>query len=382
VTTIDVIILVLTVLLAAAGWQQGFVVGALSLVGFVGGAIAGTRIAPLLLSEGSASPYAPVFGLAGALFGGAILSTGLEGIAWKVRSGVRLPGFAWVDGLLGAVLAAAVALGICWVAGAVALQTPGARELRAEIQRSKILRELNGVLPPSGPILNALARFDPFPQLDAPSPDVEAPRAAIAKDPEVEAAAASVVRILGTACGLGVSGSGWVAAPGIVVTNAHVVAGTDDATVQVRGEGRKLDATAIGISARDDIAILRVDGLDAPSLPIADEAPRGRAAAILGFPQNGPYDVRAGRLGDTQDVLSPDAYGQGPIERSILSFRGNVRPGNSGGPLVDGRGRVAGTVFASTRSASPRGGFAIPNKLVRELLDSADGPVGTGPCTS
>ncbi len=167
-TTIDVIIIVLTALLAAAGWQQGFVVGALSLAGFVGGAIAGTRIAPLLLSEGSASPYAPLFGLAGALFGGAVLSTGLEGIAWKLRRGVRLPGFAWVDGLLGAVLAAAVALGICWVAGAVALQTPGARELRAEIQRSKILRELNGALPPSGPILNALARFDPFPRSTRP----------------------------------------------------------------------------------------------------------------------------------------------------------------------------------------------------------------------
>ena len=166
------------------------------------------------------------------------------------------------------------------------------------------------------------------------------------------------------------------------MTNAHVIAGTDDATVQVRGEGRRLDATTIGVSARDDIAILRVDGLDAPSLPIADETPRGRAAAILGFPQNGPYDVRAGRLGDTRDVLSPDAYGQGPIERSILSFRGNVRPGNSGGPLVDGRGRVAGTVFASTRSSSPRGGFAVPNGLVRELLDAAEGPVSTGPCTS
>ncbi|MTD46992.1 MarP family serine protease [Conexibacter sp. W3-3-2] len=379
-TTIDVIILGLTVLMAAFGWRQGFVVGALSLAGFVVGAIIGTRLGPQLLSEGSSSPYAPIFGMGGALLGGAILSTGLEGLGWRLRQGLRLPGLAAVDGLLGAALAACVALGISWVAGAVALQTPGARELRADIQRSAILKELNAVLPPSGPLLNALARFDPFPQLDGPAPQVPAPRAAIARDPQVRAAAASVVRVVGTACGLGVTGSGWVASDGIVVTNAHVVAGQEDTAVQRRGEGEKLDAEVIGFSARDDIAILRVPGLGAPALPIADEAPRGRAGAVLGFPENGPYDVRAARLGETERVLSPDAYGRGPIRRTITSFRGTVRPGNSGGPLVDARGRVAATVFASTRGSSPRGGFAVPNDIVRDLLRGADGPVGTGPC--
>jgi S1-C subfamily serine protease len=379
-TTIDLIILAVTVLMAAIGWRQGFVVGALSLAGFVAGAILGTRLGPQLLEEGSSSPYAPIFGLGGALLGGAILSTGLEGVGWRLRRVLRIPGFDAVDGLLGAALSAAVALGICWVAGAVALQTPGARELRADIQRSKILQELNTVLPPSGPLLNSLARFDPFPQLDGPAPAVPAPRAAIARDPEVRTAAASVVRILGTACGLGVSGSGWVAGPGIVVTNAHVVAGQEDTTVQVRGEGEKRDARAIAFSAADDIAVLRVDGLDAPALEIADEAPRGRAGAVLGFPENGPYDVRAARLGDTERVLSPDAYGRGPFPRTITSFRGTVRPGNSGGPLVDARGRVAATVFASTRGSGTRGGFAVPNDIVRRLLDGADGPVDTGPC--
>jgi len=379
-TTIDLIILAVTVLMAAIGWRQGFVVGALSLAGFVAGAILGTRLGPQLLEEGSSSPYAPIFGLGGALLGGAILSTGLEGVGWRLRRVLRIPGFDAVDGLLGAALSAAVALGICWVAGAVALQTPGARELRADIQRSKILQELNTVLPPSGPLLNSLARFDPFPQLDGPAPAVPAPRAAIARDPEVRTAAASVVRILGTACGLGVSGSGWVAGPGIVVTNAHVVAGQEDTTVQVRGEGEKRDARAIAFSAADDIAVLRVDGLDAPALEIADEAPRGRAGAVLGFPENGPYDVRAARMGDTERVLSPDAYGRGPFPRTITSFRGTVRPGNSGGPLVDARGRVAATVFASTRGSGTRGGFAVPNDIVRRLLDGADGPVDTGPC--
>lgn len=379
-TTIDLIIVALTVLMAAFGWRQGFVVGILSLAGFAAGAYAGTRLGPMLLNEGNESPYAPVFGLGGALLGGTILSTGLEGLGWRLRGLVRFPGLGAFDGMLGSVLSACVALGICWVAGAVALQTPGARELRSEVQRSKILRELNDVLPPSGGLLNALARFDPFPQLDGPAPQVPAPSAKIARDPDVEAAAGGVVRILGTACGLGVSGTGWIAAPGVVVTNAHVVAGQDDTTVQVRGEGDRLDARAIAFSAADDIAVLRVEGLDAPSLRIAPEAPRGRAGAILGFPRNGPYDVRAARLGDTRRVLSPDAYGRGPFPRTITSFRGNVRPGNSGGPVVDARGRVAATVFAATRGSGTKGGFAVPNDIVRKLLDGADGAVDTGPC--
>lgn len=379
-TTIDLIIIGLTVLMAAFGWRQGFVVGALSLAGFAGGALAGSRLGPMVLSEGNASPYAPLFALFGALLAGGILSTGLEGLGWHLRRGLRLPGLAALDGLLGAALSAAVALGICWVGGAVALQTPGARELRADIQRSEILQRLNDVLPPSGSFLNALARFDPFPQLDGPAPQVPAPTAAIARDPEVRAAAGSVVRILGTACGLGLSGTGWVAAPGVVVTNAHVIAGQDDTTVQVGGEGPRRDARAIAFDVRDDIAVLRVDGLDAPALELAPEAPRGRAVAILGFPRNGPYDVRAGRLGESREVLSPDAYGQGPFPRTITSFRGTVRPGNSGGPLVDARGRVTATVFASTRGEETRGGFAVPNDLVRRILDRADGPVDTGPC--
>ena len=142
-----------------------------------------------------------------------------------------------VDGLAGAVLSAGVALGLVWLAGAVALQAPQARGLRDDIQRSSILRALNDVLPPSGPILNALARFDPFPRIDGPPVDLPAPRAAIARDPDVRAAARGVVKIQGTACGLGVEGSGWIARDGLVVTNAHVVAGQSDTTVQLGGSG-------------------------------------------------------------------------------------------------------------------------------------------------
>jgi hypothetical protein len=380
VTALDWIIVAFTGLMAVWGYAQGLIVGALSLVGFAGGAVLGSRLGPLLLEEGSRSPYAPLFALVGALLLGGALASGLEllGFHLRHRMGERLGAF---DGVGGAVLVGALGLGLAWIGGAVALQTPGARELREPIQRSAILRELNERLPPSGPILQALARFDPFPQIDGPQPNVAPPDARIARDPEVRAAGESVVRILGTACGLGVQGSGWVARDGVVVTNAHVVAGQDDTTVQVQGEGERLDADAIWFDARNDLAILRAPELSGvPALAINEAARRGTSAAILGFPENGPYDVQPGRLGQTSTVVSQDAYGRGPVRRSITALRGLVRSGNSGGPMVDGRGRVVTTIFAATTDDGTSG-FGVPDSVVRAALGRTGGPVDTGPCT-
>jgi S1-C subfamily serine protease len=382
VTVIDWIIVAFALLMAAQGSRSGFIVGALSLAGFVVGAFVGTRIGPLLLPHGSSSPYAPLFGLAGAVLAGSVLAGGLEGVGIMVRRKVVIPGFGTIDAGLGAVLSAVIALGIAWLAGAIVLQAPQAsRELRRDVQRSAILRRLNDVLPPSGVLLHALARLDPFPSVDGPEARVRAPTAKIARDPDVRGAADGVVKVLGTACGLGVEGSGWIARAGVVVTNAHVVAGEDDTVVQLRGTGPKLRAHAIAFSAKDDIAVLRVDGLSGRVLGLAADAPPGRSAAVLGFPHNGGYDVRAARLGATRRVISQDAYGRGPVTRSMLSFRGLVRHGNSGGPLVDGQGRVAGTVFAAT-SGGRRGGFAVPNVVVRQILGAARRNVDTGPCAA
>jgi S1-C subfamily serine protease len=382
VTGLDWTILGFTALLAGLGFMRGFIVGALSLLGFAAGAFLGTRLAPALLSGGSASPYAPLFGLLGALIGGAVLAGGLEGLGLRLRALVRLPGFGVFDGILGAALSVAVALGMVWIAGAVALQTPGARVLRKEIQRSAILQRLNDVLPPSGSVLNALARFDPFPDVSGPLADVPPPSDAIASDPEVRAAGASVVRVLGTACGLAVSGSGWVAAPGVVVTNAHVVAGQEDTTVQLRGDGPMLDAVAVAFEPTNDVAVLRVTGLDAPRLNMAPGEQAGEEGAILGFPLDGPYDVRAARIGPTRTVVSQNAYGEGPVQRRMTALRGLVRPGNSGGPLVDGGGRVVGTIFAARTGSGPASGYAVPDREVREALAGATRPVPTGPCVS
>jgi S1-C subfamily serine protease len=271
---------------------------------------------------------------------------------------------------------------LAWIGGAVALQTPGARELREPIQQSAILRELNEHLPPSGPVLQALARFDPFPQIEGPRPDVGPPNSKIARDPQVRSASASVVKVLGTACGLGVQGSGWVAGDGVVVTNAHVVAGQDDTTVQVQGEGTHIEGQAIWFDPRNDLAILRADGLQqTPALRLNENAHQGASAAILGFPENGPYDVQPGRLGTTSTVVTQDAYGHGPVRRSITSLRGLVRSGNSGGPMVDGRGRVVTTIFAATVADGGQNGFGVPDSITRKALGRAGKPVDTGPCS-
>jgi len=381
VTPLDWIIVGFTALMAIWGFAQGLIVGALSLVGFAGGAVLGARLGPALLSEGSHSPYAPLFALVCAVLLGGIFASGLEilGFGLRRRLGESL---GVLDGAGGALLIGCLGLGLVWITGAVALQTPGARRLREPFQRSAIVRALNERLPPSGPILKLLARFDPFPQIDGPTADVSAPNSAIARDADVRTAGRSVVRVLGTACGLGVQGSGWIASDGVVVTNAHVVAGQDDTTVQLRGQGERVDADVTFFDARNDVAVIRASGVSgAPALRMDEGARPGTSAAIVGFPENGPYDVQPGRLGQTSAILTQDAYGRGPVRRRITSLRGLVRSGNSGGPMVDGRGRVVTTIFAGTVADGGHSGFGVPDSIVSRALSRARAPVDTGPCS-
>jgi S1-C subfamily serine protease len=378
-TLLDWGIVAFALTLAVWGYQQGLIVGALTLGGFGAGAILGSRVGPELLSGGSESPYAPLVAALSALALGAFAAVTLEGFGLALRARlVRGPATKIADGAGGAVLIAALALGLAWVFGAVALHTPGATELRRDVQRSGILRALNDLLPPSGPILNALNRVDPRRSVSGPPASVGPPDAAIASDPDVVRAGASVVKVLGTACGLGVEGSGWVAAPGLVVTNAHVVAGSDDTTVTTRG-GVELDASAVHYEPRNDLAILSAP-LRLPALSLAPDPRRGEAGAVLGYPENGPLTITPARFGSTQTVVSQDSYGRGPLRRRMSSLRGDVRSGNSGGPLVDAAGGVLATVFAATTS-EPRGGYGVPDGVVRRALAEVGGSVDTGPCT-
>jgi S1-C subfamily serine protease len=385
---LDWIIVAFACILALFGFRQGFIVGVLSFGGFALGAFLGTRLGPLLLPQGASSPYAPAFGLIGALLVGAILASRLEGVGFRLRRVLIVPGMGLLDGLLGAFLSAALGLAIVWIAAAVAAQTPGQSELRTDIQRSAILRTLNEVLPPSGAILDALARLDPLPSITGPSPNVAAPEPRIAHTPAVALASRSVVRVDGTACGLAIEGSGWVAAPGIVITNAHVVAGEHDTSVEVGGRSPSLPAEAIEFDPADDIAVLRVPDLDLRPLSLASEAASGTPGAILGYPENGPFDVQPARIGRTQTVLTQDAYGHGPVSRLLTPLRGLVRPGNSGGPLTDMRGQVLTTVFAATVDHRPRGGYGVANATVRTVLADASArppgaaAVSTESCTT
>jgi S1-C subfamily serine protease len=378
-TLIDIVIVLFAAFFAYVGFARGFIIGVLSLIGFAGGAYLGTRFGPQLLSEGNASPFAPLFGLLGALVGGMILSAGAETFAGAMRSGIRSPTFALFDGVLGSVLAIALALGLAWLLSVIVLQTPGIRDARRPIQRSVILKELNTILP-SDKVLKALARFDPFPSIRGPQANVEPPRDRYARDPAVRNAARSGVRVLSNACGLGVAGSGWVAAPGIVVTNAHVVAGSNSSSIEPNDSDSRYEARAIHFDPRNDVAVLRAPSLDRPALRFAREVKRTEPGAVLGFPQNGPFKILPARIARTATVLANDAYGRGPVRRRVTGFRADVEPGNSGGPIVDVAGRVSGTVFSKV-VLGPQGGYAVPNDIVREALRGADDRVDTGPCT-
>lgn len=380
VTVLDWAIVAFTLALGLWGYRQGLIVGALTLLGFGLGAFAGSRIAPLVLSQGSESPYAPLCAALGALLIGALAAVAVESFALGLRTKViRRRLLHKVDGAGGAALIAAVALGLAWVFGAVALHAPATEKLRADVQGSLILRSLNEVMPASGPVLNALDRVDPAPAVAGPAAPLNPPGEAIVSDPDVLRAGDSVVRVLSTACGLGIEGSGWSAAPGLVVTNAHVIAGTDDTTVTTQ-HGVELDATPVYYDPRKDLALLRV-GAEIPALAISSRRQVGADAAVLGYPENGPYSLTPARVGDTQVTISQDSYGRGPIDRTITALGGKVRSGNSGGPLVDERGEVIGVVFAATTHGPP-GGFAIPAEEVEDALKHSSDPVGTGPCAS
>ena len=382
---VDVIIVVFAVALAGIGYERGLIASALPLAGFVLGALIGGRLGPALLAGGGESSYAPLVTVLAGLLLGATLAVVMEGIAEALRIRLVRRGAALgrLDGAGGAALLAALALLLAWAFGAAALNTSGAgaRDLRNALQRSEILAALNGLLPPSGPILNLLRHVDPLGPVAGPQADVGAPRAAIARDPDVQQAGESVVKVLGTACGLGLEGSGWTAAPGLVVTNAHVVAGEGDTTVTTPS-GVSYDAIAVHYDPANDLAILRAPGLALPPLRIAPRASDGTAGAVLGYPEDGPFAISPARIGRTGKAVTEDSYGRGPVQRRMTPFRGEVRNGNSGGPAVDPAGRVLTTVFAAAQGRGPAGGLGVPDAIVRRALQDNLAPTGTGPCAA
>jgi len=376
-TRLDWIVLAVVVLAALLGLWQGFVISALSAVGVIVGGVIGARLAPHLLREGSESPYTPLIALAGAATFAVLFEVFGSSLGGAIRRRLPEGPLRTADSAGGFALGALAGLALVWIAGAVALQLPGQVDLRKRVQQSAVLRELNELVPPRR-VLRVLARVDPFPSITGPVPPVGPPDPAVLREPAINRAAPNVVRVVGTACGLGIEGSGWVAGSGLVVTNAHVVAGEQDTIVDGPASA-PLPARAVAFDSRNDIAVLRVAGsLNAPGLRQA-EPRRGAPVAIVGYPDNGPLTARPGRIGRPSVVLSTDAYGRGPVPRRIVSLRGQVRPGNSGGPVLDAAGDVVGTVFAARIGGGV--GYAVPPDVVSDALGKArGGPVSTGDC--
>lgn len=362
VVALDVLLVLAGVLFGLSGYRQGFVVGVLSFVGFLGGGLLGARVAPRV-AELDAFVGFPrsVVGLAVVLLAatvGQVLATVVGGalrrrLTW--RSARRL------DAAGGAVVSVLSLLLVAWLVGRAVASSPYP-DLASQVRRSAIMTTVDGLVPESG--RRFLAEFrnlidergfpEVFSDLQAadeagvplPDPSLQG------DDPAVREVQPSVLKVTGEAeaCGKRIEGSGFVYAPERVMTNAHVVAGVREPKVEVAGAGgvEQLEATVVLFDPDRDVAVLAVDGLVAePLRPAAQRAERGQRAIVVGYPQDGPFDPEAARVIRTQDAVGKDIYQQDDVEREIYSVRGLVRQGNSGGPLIDTDGNVLGVVFAA-----------------------------------
>ncbi len=377
-TTVDWVALAVVLLSALGGMRRGLVLSALSLAGLVAGGYAGSRVAPHLLHGGAGSRWTPLASLVGAVAGAIVLQTAAALAGTFLRGGLRLTPLRLLDSLGGLLLGAATGVAIVWVGAAAALLAPGQTQLRHAVLTSHYVRRLNEAVPPRT-LLHLLARIDPFPSITGPAAPLQPPSPAVIADPQVRAAASRVVKVLGTACGVGIEGSGWFAAPDLVVTAAHVVAGERDTIVEIPGRAGSLPADVVAFNVHDDVAVLRVAGANATPLALVDPRP-GAAVAIVGYPENGGLEAAPGRIGRTSVVLTQDALGHGPVARTITALAGDVRHGDSGGPAIDGSGAVESTIFAARIGAG--GGYGVPASVVRDDLGRAGAPVSTGGCAS
>jgi S1-C subfamily serine protease len=374
VNVVDVLLLLGVAAFSIVGAHRGLAAQALSLGGLALGAILGSIVAPYFFSDNST--WLPVAGLIGALVGAFVLGT----LAGALGRPVRLflashPPFSSFDRAGGIALGALIALAIGWLLAVLALHQP-ALGLRAEVRSSAILPRLLSAVPPDR-VLQALNRFDPLPLLPGLGETLPPPDPSVIRSPGAKAAASSVVKLQGTACGVGTQGSGWVVRDDLVATNAHVIAG-HEGTRLLAPNGQSLPASPVYVDATNDIALLRVRGLDVETLVTNPDGDRPLPVALLGYPRNGPLTATAGTAGNARTVLSPDAYERRVRPRVVVPLRGGVQPGESGGPVVDRRGRVVAMIFGGTRDGT--GGYAVPVDLVLAAAEERLRPVPSGPC--
>ncbi|MBB1251871.1 MarP family serine protease [Streptomyces alkaliterrae] len=379
---LDVLLVLAAVWFAVIGYRQGFIVGVLSVVGFLGGGLVAVLLLPPLWRElgGDVSP-----GTLGAVAAVVlVIVCASVGQALTTQVGNRLRVYVtWsparaVDATGGALANVLAMLLVAWLIGS-ALATTSLPTVGREVRNSSVLQGVSRALPANADTwftgFSSVLAQNGFPQVFSPFANepitaVPEPDPRLAGSEMVAVARRSIVKVTGTAvsCGKSLEGTGFVFAEGRVMTNAHVVGGVREPTVQVGGVGRLYDADVVLYDWERDVAVLDVPGLDAPALEFEEgAATTGDDAVIAGFPENGGFDARSARVRGRVQANGPDIYHRGSVRRDVYSLFTTVRQGNSGGPLLTPDGKVYGVVFAKSLE-DPQTGYALTYDEVRETV--------------
>ena len=363
----DAILILLMLVFAISGYRQGFLIGALSIGGFFSGALIGLQLGPLIANQFADGGIRLAVSLV-SIFALAVLGQTLAGwFGTRLRRAIASKPLQRVDDAGGAVVSVVALLLVAWLI-AVPLSSSAFPGLNREVRNSAILNGVNGLMPEQAKTLSEALRqtldTNGFPDVfgnlvPTNAREVAAPDHALAGSAVVRRAKQSVIKVLGTApsCSRRIEGSGFVYAGGRVMTNAHVVAGTQN--VQVETSNGRLAGKVVVYDPRRDLAVIYVPALNAPAMRFVDEpAGSGDSAIVLGYPQDGPYNAQSARIRDVGNITGPDIYDSRDVTRQIYTIRALVRSGNSGGPLIAPSGRVLGVIFAA--AADDRNvGFAL-----------------------
>ncbi|SDD56843.1 Colicin V production protein [Streptomyces prasinopilosus] len=363
VNVLDILLLVAAVWFAVVGYRQGFVVGILSVVGFLGGGLVAVYLLPLiwdvLTDNAEVSTAAAVVAVVVVIVCASVGQALTTHLGSKLRRYITWSPARALDATGGALVNVVAMLLVAWLIGS-ALAGTTLPTLGKEVRQSRVLTGVSRALPDQADTwfadFSSVLAQNGFPQVfspfaNEPITDVQPPDPALAGSPVADRAQRSIVKVMGTApqCGKVLEGTGFVFSERRVMTNAHVVGGVDEPTVQIGGEGRKYDATVVLYDWKRDIAVLDVPDLKAPVLRFTtEEAGRDDGAIVAGFPENGAYDVRSARVRGRITANGPDIYHRGTVRRDVYSLFATVRQGNSGGPLLTPDGQVYGVVFAKS----------------------------------
>jgi S1-C subfamily serine protease len=387
VALIDVLLLALLVFATVLGYRRGAILQLFTYGGLLLGIVVGALLAPI--TAGAVNEPA---GQAGIALATLLIPAGIGDLSgWllggRLRARARGTRLAPADAAGGSLVALVATLLAIWLVS-FSLASGPFSVVADQIQRSAVIRGIDATLPEPPSLLTQVRRFFNsvgFPDVFAglppvPADPVKVPNQAAARR-AFRAAARSTVRVVGEACGQIQQGSGFVGANGLIVTNAHVVAGERSPTVESGGVTE--DATTVVFDPNVDIAILHVSGGTGPSLPLeAHVAPRGSGGAVVGFPGGRGLTGTKAAVRSSIDAESPDIYGRGQVRRRLYELQATVVPGNSGGPFVLTDGEVAGVVVSAS-TADPHLGYAIASNEVQPILDLARSmvaPASTGEC--